>query len=140
VNLVTVEQIKELLQSYPDSAPLPIFVFDADYEPGQLAAAWGSLRAAAPTRLRAGRCFYADPNQLQRGARHDMDTSSPASIRPPGQNQSRVYHRGLPVWSGACVRLAQPACHPTKSSQAVDAWLTAADVRNPDPRRSGAAS
>ncbi len=62
VNLVAVEQIKELLQSYPDSAPLPIFVFDAGYEPGQLAQAWGSLRATALTRLRAGRCFYADPS------------------------------------------------------------------------------
>jgi hypothetical protein len=62
VNLVAVEQIRELLQEYPDSAPLPIFVFDAGYEPGQLAAAWSLLRAAALTRLRAGRCFYADPD------------------------------------------------------------------------------
>jgi len=61
VNLVAGEQIKELLQEYPQSAPLPIFVFDAGYEPGQLTQAWGSLRAAALTRLRAGRCFYADP-------------------------------------------------------------------------------
>jgi DDE superfamily endonuclease len=71
VNLVAVEQIKELLQDYPDEAPRPIFVFDAGYEPGQLAQAWGSLRAAALTRLRAGRCFYADP------------TDQAATGRPP---------------------------------------------------------
>jgi hypothetical protein len=54
VNLIAVEQIKELLHGYPDCPPLPIFVFDAGYEPGQLAQAWGSLRAAALTRLRRG--------------------------------------------------------------------------------------
>jgi hypothetical protein len=37
INQVAVEPIKELLQDYPDTAPLPIFVFDAGYEPGQLA-------------------------------------------------------------------------------------------------------
>jgi hypothetical protein len=40
---VAVEQIKELLQGYPDTAPFPIFVFDAGYEPGQLAQHWGNL-------------------------------------------------------------------------------------------------
>jgi len=63
VNLVAVEQIRELLQDAPDCAPVPIFVFDAGYEPGQLAQAWGSLRAGALTRLRSGRCFYADPTE-----------------------------------------------------------------------------
>jgi hypothetical protein len=37
INQVAVEPIKELLQDYPDTAPLPIFVFDAGYELGQLA-------------------------------------------------------------------------------------------------------
>ena len=85
VNLVAVEQIKEMLQGSPESAPLPIFVFDAGYEPGQLAAAWGSLRAGSLTRLRSGRCFYAIPlNPLQRGDRPAMDTSLPVPIQPPG--------------------------------------------------------
>lgn len=34
------------------------------YAPGQLALAWGSLHAAALTRLRSGRCFYADPTEV----------------------------------------------------------------------------
>jgi hypothetical protein len=63
VNLVAVEQIKELLHDSPESDGLPIFVFDAGYEPVQLAQAWGPLRAAALVRLRAGRCFYADPTE-----------------------------------------------------------------------------
>lgn len=54
VHLVVMEQIKELLQGSVQSTPLPIFVFDAGYEPGQLAQAWGSLHAAALTRLRRG--------------------------------------------------------------------------------------
>src|SRR5215831_18644944 len=50
INHVAAEQIKDLLQDAPNTAPFPIFVFDAGYEPGQLAQAWGSLRAAALTR------------------------------------------------------------------------------------------
>lgn len=90
INQVAVEQIKELLQEYPDDAPLPIFVFDAGYEPGQLALAWGSLRAAALTRLRSGRCFYADPTELaSTGRPQDMDTSSLALIPPLGLSPIR---------------------------------------------------
>jgi len=63
VNLVAVEQIKALLQERLINDPLPIFVFDAGYEPMQVAQAWGDLYAAALIRLRAGRCFYADPTQ-----------------------------------------------------------------------------
>ncbi len=73
INHVAVEQIKERLQGYPEEAPLPIFVFDAGYEPGQLALAWDSLRAAALTRLRSGRCFSADPSEgapTERPPRH----------------------------------------------------------------------
>src|SRR5262249_27259844 len=61
VNQVAVEQIKALLQARPTSSSLPIFVFDAGYDPVQLAQAWGTLYAAALIRLRTGRCFYADP-------------------------------------------------------------------------------
>ncbi len=90
VNFVAVQQIKELLQDYPDDAPLPIFVFDAGDAPGQLAQAWGSLRAAALTRLRAGRCFYADPTDQAATGRpprhgHKFACADPTTWLKPNQ-------------------------------------------------------
>lgn len=90
INHVAVEQIKELLQDAPEAAPLPIFVFDAGYEPGQLALAWGSLHAAALTRLRSGRCFYADPTEVAPTGRpprhgHKFACADPATWLEPDQ-------------------------------------------------------
>lgn len=39
---------------------MPISVFDAGYDPLQLAQALGEARAGLLVQLRAGRCFYAD--------------------------------------------------------------------------------
>lgn len=71
--LVAVEQIRGLLShnshntssTLPssDSDHVPIFVFDAGYEPSQLAEelASSNTRASILVRLRSGRCFYGDP-------------------------------------------------------------------------------
>ncbi|MBO0782877.1 MAG: transposase [Ktedonobacteraceae bacterium] len=90
INQVAVEQIKELLHGAPDAASLPIFVFDAGYEPGQLALAWGSLHAAALTRLRSGRCFYADPSEAAPTGRpprhgHQFACADPTTWLEPDQ-------------------------------------------------------
>jgi hypothetical protein len=58
--------------AHPDG-PLPWFVFAAGYGPVQLTQALGETHAATVVRLRAGRCFYADPiaqPQLGRRRRH----------------------------------------------------------------------
>ncbi|WP_136625333.1 NF041680 family putative transposase [Dictyobacter kobayashii] len=90
INQLAVGQIKELLQDTPEVAPLPIFVFDAGYEPGQLALAWGSLHAAALTRLRSGRCFYADPSEAASTGRpprhgHKFACADPTTWLKPNQ-------------------------------------------------------
>lgn len=69
--LVAVEQIRSLLShkrknpSIPSSHSehVPLFVFDAGYEPSQLAEELGSSNTCASilVRLRSGRCFYGDP-------------------------------------------------------------------------------
>jgi hypothetical protein len=72
--VVAVEQIQSLLNNnrratLPDAAgsagsdQVPVFVFDAGYEPSQLAEELGNSnsRAAILVRLRSGRCFYGDP-------------------------------------------------------------------------------
>jgi hypothetical protein len=58
---VAVAQIKALVARLPATDPVPLFVFDAGYDPLQLALELGDTPAALLVRLRRGRCFYADP-------------------------------------------------------------------------------
>lgn len=72
---VAAEQIRswlgQALRATPTPAtPLPIFTFDAGYDPVQLSLALDALPVCLLVRLRAGRCFYADP------------TSQPETGRP----------------------------------------------------------
>jgi hypothetical protein len=75
LNLVAAEQIRSWLhlhqtaQRHPTAA-LPVFTFDAGYDPVQLRLALDDLPVRLLVRLRVGRCFYADP------------TSQPATGRP----------------------------------------------------------
>lgn len=67
--MVAVEQIRSLLSHRNPSIPsshsehVPLFVFDAGYEPSQLAEelAKTSTCASILVRLRSNRCFYSDP-------------------------------------------------------------------------------
>jgi hypothetical protein len=63
-NLVAAEQIRSWLgQATPlaSGASLPIFTFDAGYDAVQLSLALANLPVGLLVRLRAGRCFYAEP-------------------------------------------------------------------------------
>jgi hypothetical protein len=70
INTVAAEQIAAFLPHLPTAEPLPWFLFDAGYDPVQLTQALGETPAAILVRLRAGRCFYAEP------------TSQPPTGRP----------------------------------------------------------
>jgi hypothetical protein len=68
--LVAIEQAPDLLEGNNPATPyssscdqVPIFVFDAGYEPAQLAEELASSHTCASilVRLRSGRCFYSDP-------------------------------------------------------------------------------
>jgi DDE superfamily endonuclease len=64
-NLVAAEQIHSWLGqagSLASGASLPIFTFDAGYDAVQLSLALANLPVCLLVRLRAGRCFYADPS------------------------------------------------------------------------------
>jgi hypothetical protein len=54
-------QIRALLQRLPASEAVPLFVFDAGYDSAQLTLDLADAPAAVLVRLRADRCFYADP-------------------------------------------------------------------------------
>jgi hypothetical protein len=70
VNLVAAEQIRSWLGQAVPLASVPIFTFDAGYDAVQLSLALAHLPVCLLVRLRAGRCFYADP------------TTQPATGRP----------------------------------------------------------
>src|SRR4051812_44886872 len=62
-NEVAAEQVKGLLPrlSERDSGDVPLFIFDAGYDPMRLQQSLEGCQAQILVRLRAGRCFYADP-------------------------------------------------------------------------------
>lgn len=61
-NEVAAEQVKGLLHRLPErEEEAPLFVFDAGYDPVQLQQGLEGCSVQILVRLRAGRCFYADP-------------------------------------------------------------------------------
>jgi hypothetical protein len=61
-NVIAAAQVKALLDRLPtEEAAVPLFVFDAGYDPVQVQQGLEGCRAQILVRLRAGRCFYADP-------------------------------------------------------------------------------
>jgi hypothetical protein len=67
-NAAAAQQLQRVVAGRPEDGRLPLFVFDAGYDPVQLAQALGLAHgrtvAAILVRLRSGRCFYADPPPL----------------------------------------------------------------------------
>jgi hypothetical protein len=64
VNVVAAEQIRSWQRQAPGAAPgvpMPIFSFDAGYDAVQLSLALADEPIGLLVRLRAGRCFYAEP-------------------------------------------------------------------------------
>jgi hypothetical protein len=54
-------QVRALLARLPAGGPVPLVVFDAGYDSAQLSLDLADLPVAVLVRLRADRCFYADP-------------------------------------------------------------------------------
>jgi hypothetical protein len=85
-------QVRALLGRLPAGGQLPWFVFDAGYDSAQLSLDLADLPVAVLVRLRADRCFYADPPP-----------------RPPGAG-------GRPRRHGAKFAFADPATWPTPTA------------------------
>lgn len=93
VNTVAVEQIKAFIDRRPSTAGLPLFVYDAGYDPVKLSQGLEGLPVAILVRLRSDRCFYADP--------------PPAAGKP----------KGRPRRHGAKFRCKDPATWPTPTAE-----------------------
>src|SRR5215217_2765600 len=61
-NVVAAEQVEALLGQLEEGEALPLFVFDAGYDPVKLQRALEESPCQILVRLRAGRRFYGDPN------------------------------------------------------------------------------
>jgi hypothetical protein len=67
-NRVAVEQIKAFVARRPPAeGTVPLFVFDAGYDPVELAMGLTEAPVAILVRLRSDRCFYADPPPAKPG-------------------------------------------------------------------------
>jgi DDE superfamily endonuclease len=55
------EQVKRFVRRSGERGSVPLFVFDAGYDPVRIQQGLEGCRAQLLVRLRAGRCFYADP-------------------------------------------------------------------------------
>ena len=78
---------------------MPLFVFDAGYDSAQLTLDLADARVAVLVRLRADRCFYADP--------------SPAARSPKG---GRPRRHGAKFNCAGPGHLADPHRHPCHDS------------------------
>lgn len=87
---VTIEQVARLVQRLPDDGPVPMFVFDAGYDPIAIGAALTATAAQVLVRIRSDRVFYTDPTPpvagtLGRPRRHGtrFALSDPTSAPQP---------------------------------------------------------
>ncbi len=64
----TIEQVADLVARLPDVGPLPLFVFDAGYNPIALGAGLADARAQVVVRIRSDRVFHPDPDPKPAGS------------------------------------------------------------------------
>lgn len=63
----TVAQLKRLVGLLPADGPVPVFVFDAGYDPAALTHELAGVRARVVVRIRDDRVFYAEPGPSRPG-------------------------------------------------------------------------
>lgn len=125
-NLVAAAQIRSWLGQAPSvssATPLPIFTFDAGYDPFQLSLALADLPLCLLVRLRAGRCFYADPTSQpqtgrprRHGAKFVCDDSTTWPVPTDAWSTTETQHGAvcLQAWSGLH---AAPQNHATRGTR-----------------------
>jgi hypothetical protein len=85
-NMAAAEQVKALLSRSQGEGAVPLFVFDAGYDPVKLQRGLEGSACRILVRLRAGRCFYADPSLSERPA-------NPGRAAPP-RPEDEVFRPG----------------------------------------------
>jgi hypothetical protein len=127
-NAVAAAQVATLAARRPTDGPIPIFVFDAGYDPLQLALALGETRAAILVRMRRGRCFYADPVPyagLGRPRRHgrkfvcDDPQSWPDPVNELTEEDEQYGAVRVRAWAGLHTKPGQSRARPLRAPKPV---------------------
>ena len=112
----TVAQVADLVARLPDAGPLPLFVFDAGYDPIALGAGLADTRAQVVVRIRSDRVFHPDPDPKPAGSvgrprRHGQRfaCAEPAGRPAPDAeltaHDARYGHVSVQAWHGLHPRL-----------------------------------
>jgi hypothetical protein len=93
----TIAQVHRLVGRLPDDGPLPLFVFDAGYDPIALGAGLADTRAQVLVRIRSDRLFYPDPapppaGTVGRPRRHGQRFACADSTGRPAPDAVRSTH------------------------------------------------
>jgi hypothetical protein len=126
-NQAAITQIRALVNRLPPTdQAVPLFVFDAGYDPCGLSLGLADTRAAILVRLRSGRCFYADPpprvatSKGGRPRRHGakLDTSNPATWPSPSathtEDDGQYGTVAVQAWAGLHPK---QQLHPTRGTK-----------------------
>jgi hypothetical protein len=127
-NAVAAAQLMALVARLPADGPVPLFVFDAGYDPLQLALELGETRAAILVRLRRGRCFYADPapyGGVGRPRRHgrkfacDDPRTWPAPAAELLEDDDQYGSVHVRAWAGLHAKPSQSSARPLRAHKPV---------------------
>jgi hypothetical protein len=124
-NTSAATQIKELVRRLPAHRSRPLFLFDAGYDPVQLALDLGDTPVDLLVRLRKNRCFYADPDPASaaktgrpRRHGHKFACADPSTWLPPTAEYTtedpQYGHVRVRAWAGLH---AKPQNHATKGTR-----------------------
>lgn len=123
INVVAAEQIRSWLDQAGMFARAPIFTFDAGYDAVQLGLALSDLPVDLLVRLRAGRCFYADPRtQAHTGRPRRHGTKFVCDDPLTWPNPTVTWTGADPEYGQVCVRAwsglhAAPQNHATRGTR-----------------------
>jgi hypothetical protein len=116
----TVEQVRRLVGLLPVEGEVPLFVFDAGYDPIAIGHDLADVRCEVLTRIRDDRVFYGDPPPRPNRPRGPVvvprgtEECSSAQIGPPGESPTTALSRLTPA-------MAPSECRPgmvcTRSSR-----------------------
>ncbi len=130
VNAAAVGQVKALVRRLPRTSGGPLFVFDAGYDPVQLQQGLEDCRAQVLVRLRAGRCFCADPPKApprkngrprRHGDKLDCRDSStwPAPSAEHACEEERYGHVRVRAWAGLHAKTQNHPGHGTRGPRPI---------------------
>lgn len=127
-NTVAAAQIRRLIAAHPAAECVPLFVFDAGYDPLQIAEEVGPTPAAILVRLRRGRCFYAEPTPysgLGRPPRHGPKFVCDDPATWPAPTDERIENDGqyggvrVRAWAGLHGKPGQNRRRPLRAQKPV---------------------